>query len=38
VCLFVRGLWGGCRTASQPFNHASTSFGTITTFTGYLLK
>jgi hypothetical protein len=30
VCLFVRGLWGGCRAASQPFNHAFTSFGTIT--------
>jgi bifunctional DNA-binding transcriptional regulator/antitoxin component of YhaV-PrlF toxin-antitoxin module len=30
VCLFVRRLWGGCRTASQPFNHAFTSFGTIT--------
>ena len=29
TCLFVRGLWGGCRTASQPLNHAFTSFGTI---------
>jgi DNA-binding SARP family transcriptional activator len=32
VCLFVRGLWGGCWTASQPFNHAFTSFGTITIY------
>ena len=30
VCLFVRRLWGGWLTASQPFNHAFTSFGTIT--------
>jgi hypothetical protein len=23
-------LWGGLLTAPQPFNHVSTSFGTIT--------
>jgi len=30
VCLSVCGLWGGLLTAPQPFNHVSTSFGTIT--------
>jgi hypothetical protein len=30
VCLSVSGLWGGLLTAPQPFNHVSTSFGTIT--------
>jgi hypothetical protein len=24
------GLWGGCQTAPQSFNHVFTSFGTIT--------
>jgi hypothetical protein len=28
--LFLLGLWGGCQTAPQSFNHVFTSFGTIT--------
>jgi hypothetical protein len=28
--LFLLGLWGGCQTAPQSFNHVFTSFETIT--------
>ena len=30
--LFLLGLWGGCQTAPQPFNHVFTSFETITSY------
>jgi hypothetical protein len=39
VCLSVCRLWGGLLTAPQPFNHVSTSFGTITAcLAGYRVK